>query len=94
MELKLVNGDYVPDGAGGLCRLSGAEEVLGRVEEAVRGWFNGRLLGQRILRARLGEIIYHCEGVANYSITTPAADVAVREDQLPLLGTLRVEAKV
>lgn len=31
MELKLVNGDYVPDGAGGLCRLSGAEEVLGRV---------------------------------------------------------------
>ena len=24
----------------------------------------------------------------------PAADVAVREDQLPLLGTLRVEAKV
>ena len=69
-------------------------EVLGRVEEAVRGWFNGRLLGQRILRARLGEIIYHCEGVANYSITTPAADVAVREDQLPLLGTLRVEAKV
>lgn len=31
MELKLVNGDYVPDGAGGMCRLSGAEEVLGRV---------------------------------------------------------------
>ena len=31
MELKLVNGDYVPDGTGGMCRLSGAEEVLGRV---------------------------------------------------------------
>ena len=30
MELKLVNGDYVPDGAGGMVRLSGAEEVLGR----------------------------------------------------------------
>ncbi len=31
MEWKLVNGDYVPDGAGGLCRLEGAEELLGRV---------------------------------------------------------------
>lgn len=31
MELKLINGDYVPDGAGGMCRLSGAEEILGRV---------------------------------------------------------------
>ena len=31
MELKLINGDYVPDGAGGLCRLSGGEEVLARV---------------------------------------------------------------
>ena len=31
MELKLVNGDYVPDGKGGLVRLSGAEEVLARV---------------------------------------------------------------
>ena len=25
-----MNGDYVPDGAGGLCRLSGGEEILAR----------------------------------------------------------------
>lgn len=31
MELKLINGDYVPDGKGGLCRQSGAQEVLSRV---------------------------------------------------------------
>jgi len=31
MELKLVNGDYVPDGTGGLCRLDGAEALLARV---------------------------------------------------------------
>ena len=30
MEPKLVNGDYVPDGAGGMVRLSEAEEVLAR----------------------------------------------------------------
>ena len=31
MELKLKNGDYVPDGAGGLLGGSGAEEILARV---------------------------------------------------------------
>lgn len=31
MELKLVNGDYVPDGNGGLAAASGAQEVLARV---------------------------------------------------------------
>ena len=31
MELKLINGDYLPDGAGGPSRPSGGEEVLARV---------------------------------------------------------------
>ena len=31
MELKLKDGDYVPDGAGGLCRLEGREALLQRV---------------------------------------------------------------
>ena len=31
MELKLKNGDYIPDGVGGLAEGSGAEEVLARV---------------------------------------------------------------
>ncbi len=31
MELKLKNGDYVPDGAGGVEGCTGAEEVLARV---------------------------------------------------------------
>ena len=31
MEWKLVNGDYVPDGAGSLTALTGGEEVLARV---------------------------------------------------------------
>ena len=31
VELKIANGEYVPDGAGGLCRLGGEEEVLARV---------------------------------------------------------------
>lgn len=66
------------------------QEVLDLVEQTVREWFTGRLLGQRVLKARLGEIIYHCEGVANYAITTPAGDVDIDVDQLPVLGTLKV----
>ncbi len=66
-------------------------EVLGRVEEAVRGWFTGKLLGQDILRARLGHLVYSCAGVANYVVAAPAADVRVAGDVLPVLGTLRVE---
>lgn len=31
MDLKLRNGAYVPDGAGGLTRITGSEELLGRV---------------------------------------------------------------
>lgn len=31
MERKLIQGDYVPDGAGGLAVLGGGEEVLARV---------------------------------------------------------------
>lgn len=69
-------------------------QVLSRVEAALRGWFTGELLGQDILRARLGELIYHCDGVANYAITAPAADIPVADDVLPVLGTLTVEEKV
>lgn len=69
------------------------EQVLERVRSAVQSWFTGRLLGQDILLARLGNLIYGCEGVANYAITAPGADVPVEEDELPVLGTLSVEEK-
>jgi len=70
-----------------------SQEVLALVEKTIREWFTGKLLGQRVLKARLGEIIYHCEGVANYTVTTPSSDLAIDVDQLPVLGTLRVVAK-
>ena len=64
-----------------------------QVEQSLREWFTGRLLGQDILRAKLGELIYHCDGVVNYAITAPAADLPVNDDTLPVLGTLTVEEK-
>ena len=67
------------------------ETVLQGVEDALEGWFTGERLGQSVLLAQLGTLIYQCDGVANYSIAAPAADVAVDSDALPVLGTLTVE---
>ena len=66
------------------------EEVRQRVEEAVQSWFDGRLLGQNILLAQLGGLIYGVDGVENYRITAPAQDVMVDHDVLPRLESLSV----
>ena len=64
------------------------------MEQALRDWFTGKILGQSVLLAKLGSLVYGCEGVENYAITAPAADVAVKPDVLPVLGTLTVEELV
>lgn len=68
-----------------------SQKVKNQVEQTLRSWFDGTLLGQDILLARLGNIVYNCEGVENYTILTPAADLTVEKDMLPTLGTLQVE---
>ncbi len=60
------------------------------VEQALRSWFNGGLLGQDVLRAKLGAVIFGVDGVENYDLTAPAEDVAVEQDELPKLGSLSV----
>ena len=66
-------------------------EAKAEAEAALRSWFTGKRLGQDVLRAQLGSLIYSCESVSNYAIQSPAADVAVAADVLPVLGTLTVE---
>lgn len=65
--------------------------MLEEVEDAVRGWFTGQRLGHDVLLAQLGSLIYGCDGVANYAILSPTADVEVEQDVLPVLDTLTVE---
>ncbi len=60
------------------------------VREAVIGFFNGRLLGKPVRLAELGHLIYGTEGVENYRILTPAADLEGSSTVLPVLGTLTV----
>lgn len=71
-----------------------AAQARANVKAALESWFDGKLLGQDVLLARLGSLIYQCEGVENYTILSPTADVAMGEDELPQLGTLSVEAMV
>lgn len=67
------------------------ETVLNRVEEAVQAWFDGTRLGQDVLLAQLGQLIYQVDGVENYRIDAPASDVTIGRGQLPVLGNLSVE---
>ena len=69
---------------------SDAAGVRTAVEQALRSWFNGGLLGQDVLRAKLGAVIFGVDGVANYDLIAPAEDVAVEQDELPKLGSLSV----
>ncbi len=66
------------------------EDVGAAVTAAITAYFNGALLGRDVLRAKLGAVIWGVEGVANYSLTAPAADAATDADELPVLGTLTV----
>ena len=68
------------------------ETVLERVSAALSGWFSGQRLGGDVLLAQLGAVVYGVDGVENYAFTAPAADIAVDESILPVLGTLSVEA--
>lgn len=64
--------------------------VLLAVRTALTQYFDGSLLGRPLYRAALGRVIYGVEGVENYALTAPAADVAITQRQIPTLGTLSV----
>lgn len=71
-----------------------SQTVLNQVKSAVQTWFDGSLLGKTVLLAQLNQLIYQVPGVENYRIDAPANDVTVTPAQLPVLGTLSVEALV
>ena len=85
MELRLEQGDYVPNGAGGFQRLEGAEALLQRVLFRLTA-----RRGQFPFLPELGSRLYALEGVENYRFTAPAADVAADDTVLPVLGALTV----
>ena len=85
MELKIANGDYVPDGAGGLCRLGGEEEVLARVLYRLTARRGGRpVLPQ--LGSRL-HLILREKPSARRALAVQDVREALEEEILKLYGT-------
>lgn len=68
------------------------DAVKAQTERVVRGLFTGAMLGQNVRLARLNAAVFAVPGVKNCAIDTPAADLAVGEDSLAVLGTLTVSA--
>ena len=67
-----------------------AAAVKTAVEQAIRAYFSGKLLGKPVLLAELGNRIYAVDGVENYHLLAPAEDLAGEQSILPVLGTLSV----
>lgn len=61
-----------------------------QVDAALRGTFTGALLGKGITLAALGDLLYHLDGVQNYRITSPSADIAASPTILPTLGAVTI----
>ncbi len=70
---------------------AGFPTVKAAVEQKLGAYFDGRLLGKPILRAKLGELIFSVPGVSNYRIVQPENDLPAVPGQLPRLGSLTVE---
>lgn len=68
-----------------------AQKVKGEVQRVLSAYFNGSRLGESVLRAKLGQLIFSVDGVENYQILVPAQDVVIQLGQLPRLRTLGVE---
>jgi len=64
--------------------------VKTRVENTVRAYFSGELLGQDLVFSSLGSAINQTDGVYYYQFTPGCSDVSIDSDELPVLGTLSV----
>ena len=64
--------------------------VAEAAEAALRAYFSGARLSKPVYRAALCALLMAVDGVENCALAAPAADVAVSEKALPVLGTVRL----
>ena len=67
------------------------ERAASMVKQTLQNWFSGQRLGQNVLRAKLGSLVFGMDGVDNYVLQEPAEDLVVEKAQLPVLGRVTVE---
>ena len=68
------------------------EEVAQAVKEETAGWFRSKKIGQPVYRASLGDCIFHVDGVENYALLSPSADLSVGKDEIAVCGAVTVRA--
>lgn len=61
------------------------------VKQTLGNWFSGQRLGEDVLRAKLGSLVFGVDGVDNYVLREPTEDIMVGKAQLPVLGHVIVE---
>ena len=64
--------------------------VKAAAEQALASFFSGRRLGGAGTAGGAGDLLYHVEGVENYRLLAPAADLAAEDGTLPMLGRVTV----
>lgn len=64
--------------------------VKGQVEQALRNFFNGKLLGKELRLAELGSLISSVDGVENYKIVKPSSNQSAQIGLLPILKILTI----
>ncbi len=69
-----------------------AAQVTARCEDALRGFLEALPLGSSLLAARIGEVLFHVEGVANYALESPAEDTLLSADVKLIPGTISVQS--
>ena len=67
------------------------EQSHAKVKQVLQDWFSGQRLGENVLRAKLGNLVFDVDGVENYVLQEPATDRSMERTQLPVLGTVTVE---
>lgn len=69
------------------------EFAVQQVTEVIQNYCNGTLLSCGLLRVKLGDLVYSVDGVENYSILQPSADIAAEDGVLIKLAQLDVQVQ-
>ena len=67
------------------------ESVAAQCKAALRGMLEALPLGEPLLTARIGETLFHIEGVANYTLESPEEDLLFSADAKLTPGTITVQ---
>lgn len=68
-----------------------SEDVISRVEQAVKDYVKHRGVGDGVLLNDVGEVIYHVDGVKEYALPFGSnSDVRCSQSEYPLLSSLKI----